>query len=548
MGEDLMKKDLVTLCICLLLVSVVAPTVGSVQPTVSKQSVLAGLLVTWTQQQKLLAPDGTFGDCFGYSVSLDGDTALIGAFGDIANGDLYGSAYIFTRSGMVWTQQAKITPMAGGYYDFFGWAVSLHGDTALIGAPGSSFNPSYPGAAYIFVRTGTTWTQQARLDPSDGQDGDYFGNVVALDSDTALIGSEYLSGIGSAYVFTRTDTTWSQQAKIVPADGFNGEMFGFSVALQGNTALIGAECDDDNGPCSGSAYVYTRTGMTWTQQAKLLAADGTTLDLLGCAVALHNDTALVGAEWDGDNGYQSGSAYVFTRTGTSWAQQAKLLPSDGSTQDLFGYSVAMMDDTALVGAYQDNASASYSGSTYLFTRSVTTWAQESKLLPSDPTAQKLFGVSVSLGVNTALIGAYGDGSGAGSAYVFIKSVNYPPNRPVITGETQGKAGTSYNYQFTTVDPENDQLSLFIDWGDGTNTSWIGLYQSGIPVTKSHTWAKEGIYQIKAKGKDTNGNEGLWGTLDISMPCASVIPAHPFLERLFERYPNAFPLFRHFLGY
>jgi len=158
---------------------------------------------------------------------------------------------------------------------------------------------------------------------------------------------------------------------------------------------------------------------------------------------------------------------------------------------------------------------------------------------------------VSLSDDTALIGAYGDGDngpGSGSAYVFIQSLNYPPNPPTITGTTNGKAGTSYEYTFTTQDPENDQISLFIDWGDGTNSSWIGPYPPGSHVTKSHTWSTQGIYTIKAKAKDSYGNEGHWGTLDITMPCSSIIPFQPFLGRLFERFPHAFPVIRHLLGY
>jgi len=119
---------------------------------------------------------------------------------------------------------------------------------------------------------------------------------------------------------------------------------------------------------------------------------------------------------------------------------------------------------------------------------------------------------------------------------------------MITGPVNGKVRTSYNYTFTTADPENDQISLFIDWGDGTNSSWIGPYPSGSHVTKSHTWSKQGIYTIKAKAKDSYGNEGQWGTLEITMPCSYTIPFQPFWERLFERFPHAFPIIRQLLRY
>lgn len=506
-------------------------------------------LEEWTQQQKILTSDGTFGDCFGFTVSLDGDTALIGAFGDTS--DVYvGSAYIFTRSGTTWTQQAKLVPTSGGYYDYFGYAVQLDGDTALIGAPGSQFNPIYPGAAYIFIRSGTTWTQQTKLVASDGQDGDYFGNSVSLDGDTAIIGSEYWSGTGSSYVFTRTGTTWTQQTKITPYDGFSGEMFGLSVSIQGDTSLIGAPGDDDNGGVSGSVYVYTRIGTSWTPQTKLLATDGAQLDCFGTSVFLNADTALIGAEWDSDNGAKSGSAYIFTRTGTSWTQQAKLLPADGTSGDCFGHSVSLHGDTALIGADEDNDPVDYAGSAYLFTRTGTIWTQQTKLRPTDDPEGRLFGEAVSLTEDTVVIGAYGDsdnGPGAGAAYIFIKQ-NTPPNPPTITGPAQGKPGNDYTYAFLSTDPENNQIYFFIDWGDGTNSSWIGPYTSGLEITKTHTWSEKGTYQIKAKAKDANGNEGDWGTYSVTMPYSYTIPYSSFWERLFERFPNAFPILRVLIEY
>ncbi|DAC72796.1 MAG TPA: hypothetical protein DSN98_03175 [Thermoplasmata archaeon] len=551
-----MKKKILGIFVGMLLIATAVPAIGSQNNTLKNATTPSiappGLRAEWTQAQKLLASDGTFGDCLGYSVSLDGDTALIGAFNDNADADLYGSVYIFTRSGTTWTQQAKLIPTAGGYYDYFGYAVSLDGDTALIGAPGNSFNPIYPGAAYVFTRTGTTWTQQARLDPSDGQDGDYFGNSVALDGDTAIIGSEYFSGTGSAYVFTRSGITWTQQTKLIPPDGFNGELFGLSVSVEGNTALIGALLDDDNGPGSGSAYVFSRSGTTWTQQAKLLATDGASLDSFGISVALFGDNALIGAEWDNDNGEKSGSAYVFTRAGATWTQQAKLLPSDGTTQDLFGHSVSLANDTALIGANEDDATGNYSGSAYLFTRSGTTWTQQEKLLPADPTEQKLFGESVSLDGDTALIGAYGDGTngpGSGSTYVFTKAPeNQPPETPTIQGQTNGKIKRSYTYTFVSTDPDGDDVFYCINWSDGTGETCIGPYDSGKEVKIAHIWTEKGTFIIKAKAQDGFGGESHWGTLSVTMPCSYTIPLIRFWEQLFVRFPEAFPILRHLMGY
>jgi len=378
------------------------------------------------QVAKLLASDGAAHDQFGSSVSLSGDTALIGMPEDNDNGDFSGSAYVFTRSGGVWTQVAKLLASDGAAFDEFGDSVFLSGDTALIGARFDTDNGDFSGSAYVFTRSGGVWTQQAKLLASDGATGDHFGISVSLSGDTALIGA-YLDGdngpeSGSAYVFTRSGGVWTQQAKLLPDDGAAGDHFGWSVSLNGDAALIGARLDDgDNGTDSGSAYVFIRSGGVWTQQPKLLASDGATNDRFGSAVSLSGDTALIGMPEDNDNGPESGSAYVFTRSGGVWTQQAKLLASDGAAFDEFGDSVFLIGDTALIGAYGDADNGTNTGSAYVFTRSGGVWTQQAKLLASDGAAYDYFSDSVSLSGDTALIGAFQDddnGRQSGSAYVF----------------------------------------------------------------------------------------------------------------------------------
>ena len=260
----------------------------------------------WTEIQRLLSLDHAAGDAFGVSVSLYGDTALIGATGDDDNGNKSGSAYVFTDTGTNWTQQAKLLASDGAKGDCFGNSVSLDRDTALIGASNDDDYGDASGSAYVFARNGTTWTQQAKLLASDGTAWYYFGYSVSLDGYTALIGArgdDYT--MGSAYVFTGTGTNWTQQAKLVASSNRNDDFFGFSVSLDGDTALIGAIYDDDNGPDSGSAYVFIRTGTTWTQQAKLLDLDGAAWDKFGWSVSLYRDTALIGKI--------NNSAYVFKK-------------------------------------------------------------------------------------------------------------------------------------------------------------------------------------------------------------------------------------------
>lgn len=425
-----MKTKLISMFLCLLLILFAVPAVESLKNNRSypivPTSTQTGSDENWTEIQKLLASDGVANDEFGWFVSLDENTALIGAPFDDDNGDMSGSAYVFTRTGTTWTQQAKLLASDGSAGDAFGYSVSLDGDTALIGAPDDGNNGTL-GSAYVFIRTGTTWAQQAKLLASDGANNDEFGCCVFLSGDSALIGA-YLdddNGVdsGSTYVFTRTDTNWTQPAKLLASDGAANDCFGLFVSLDGNTALIGAIYGDGNEVDSGSAYVFTRTGTTWTQEAKILASDGTINDFFGCSVSLSDDTAIIGAMKDDDNGAGSGSVYVFTRTGTTWTQEAKLLASDGAAENYFGNIVSLDGVTALIGAHWDNDNGNYSGSAYVFTRTGTTWTQQQKLLASDGAAEDVFGNLISLDGDTALIGAMWDddnGDSSGSVYVFTK--------------------------------------------------------------------------------------------------------------------------------
>ena len=379
-------------------------------------------------EQKVIASDGTAYDWFGSSVALSGNTALVGAYQD---NSCQGAAYVFVRSGMTWVQQAKLTASDGAADDCFGSSVALSGDTALVGAVYDEIGTNArQGSAYVFVRSGTTWTQQAKLTASDGAWDDDFGVSVALSGDTALVGA-YLDDVGankdqgSTYVFTRNGTIWTQQAQLTASDGAEYDAFGEAVALSGDTALVGAgENTIDANASQGAAYVFTRSGTTWTQQAQLIASDGAAEDYFGGSVALSGDTALVVASNDdvGANADQ-GSAYVFTRSGMTWTQQAKLIALDGAASDNFGRSVALSGDTALVGADSDTVGANTDqGSAYVFTRNGTTWTQQSQLTASDGAAGDNFGVSVALSGDTALVGAYWDDVGAntnqGAAYFY----------------------------------------------------------------------------------------------------------------------------------
>ena len=315
---------------------------------------------TWTEQAKLLAGDGAAGDFFGASVGLSGDTAIVGARGKVVNGNAtQGASYVFVRSGTTWGEQAKLVASDGAAYDQFGTSGSLSGDTAIVGASTKNLGArTAQGASYVFVRSGTTWTEQAKLLGSDGAANDYFGASVSLSGDTAIVGALVktvggVSGQGEAYVFVRSGTTWTEQATLLAKDGTpSGEYFGGSVSLSGDTVLIGAQLKTVNGKAQqGQAYVFVRSVTTWTEQAKLLASDGAATEYFGNSVSLSGDTALVGAIFNTVSGNaRQGAAYLYVRSGTTWTEQSKVVSNDGAANDYFGESVSLSGDTAIVGA------------------------------------------------------------------------------------------------------------------------------------------------------------------------------------------------------
>ena len=312
------------------------------------------------QTAKLLPGDGAADDLFGILVAISNGTAIVGARTDDDNGIDSGSAYLFdTLTGM---QIAKLLPNDGATGDLFGVSVAISGSTAIVGADGDDDNGSSSGSAYLFDTL--TGVQITKLLPSDGAANDIFGRSVAISGTTAIVGARLDddNGIGSGSAYLFDTVTGNQIAKLLPSDGALGDFFGHPVAISGTTAIVGAINDDDNGSSSGSAYLFDT--LTGVQIAKLLPGDGAAGDFFGQSVAISGSTAIVGTPGDADNGSHSGSAYLFdTLTGV---QFAKLVPGDGAANDSFGLSVAISGSTAIVGAALDDDNGSDSGSAYLY--------------------------------------------------------------------------------------------------------------------------------------------------------------------------------------
>ncbi len=456
------------------------------------------------------------GDNFGLSVAASGDTVVVGApredssatgvdgDGDDNSAADSGAAYVFVRdAGGVWSQQAYLKASnTGALGDRFGHSVAVSGDTVVVGAfqedssatgvdgnqaDNSAFNS---GAAYVFVRdAGGVWSQQAYLKASNTEGGDNFGISVAVSGDTVVVGAHLedsnATGVdadqddnsggssGAAYVLVRSGGVWSQQAYLKASNTDGGDIFGFSVAVSGDTAVIGAHLEDSNATGvdgnqadntsadSGAAYVFVRDpGGVWSQQAYLKASNTDTVDRFGDSVAVSGDTVVIGAPREdssatGVNGDQGnagpsanyGAAYVFVRDADGvWSQHAYLKASNAGLQDEFGDSAAVSGDTVVVGALgedrnatgvagdQDNNSAGSAGAAYVFVRDAAdTWSQAAYLKASNTEFDDQFGSSVAVSGDTVVVGAHLEDSnatgvdgnqadnsafGSGAAYVF----------------------------------------------------------------------------------------------------------------------------------
>jgi hypothetical protein len=469
----------------------------------------APLAIAPTQQAYLKGSNTEGGDRFGYTVAISGETLVVGALnedssasgidGDQADDSAAdaGAAYIFVRSGGSWSQQAYLKASNAEADDVFGTSVAISGDTVVVGAPGEDSQATgaggdqadnsaqFAGAAYVFVRSGGRWSQQAYLKASNTGTGDGFGSAVAIAGDTIVVGAfgetSGATGVngdqadnstpqaGAAYVFVRSGSEWSQQAYLKASNTEAGAWFGYVVAVAEDTVVVGAPHEDSsatgvNGSpgetpvhTSGAAYVFGRSGGSWSQQAYLKASNPGVDDLFGSSVAIDGDTVVAGAPGedsqatgvDGDQADNSaawaGAAYIFVRSGGRWSQQAYLKASNTGAGDEFGYAAAINRDTAIIagpgeassatgvnGDQTDN-SASRAGAAYAFARTGTAWSQQTYLKASNPGAGDFFGYVLALDGDTAILAAPAESSSAtgvdgdqadnstpqaGAAYVF----------------------------------------------------------------------------------------------------------------------------------
>ena len=383
--------------------------------------------VSYSLQAKLFGKR-VEGDLFGGPMALDGDTAVVG---DTEAGTGTGQgAYVFARTAGRWVERAKLTPHVHEKVRDFGTAVAISGDTIVVGADGDNSVLPQAGAAFVFVRNDEgAWIQQAKLVASNPARMALFGNAVDIDGDTIIVGAPGTVGAsgthysaGSAYVFVRRDEAWSQEAQIFPSDGRSNNYFGQSVAVSQGTAIVGAITNHD-AFASGSAYVFTRTDSgAWLEDVRLAPDEVGAFDYFGYKVAIDQDTAIVGSRLADADGIDSGAADVFVRSAGQWSQQARMMGTDVGSFDSFGSGVAVAGNTAIVGAGGHDDSVVDSGAAYVFVRTDGAWAQVAKLITED-TSSLYFGSYVAISGDTAAVAAPGEddsrGVDVGAVYVFI---------------------------------------------------------------------------------------------------------------------------------
>lgn len=493
----------------------------------------------WTQQAYLKASNTGAFDSFGFAVSISGDTIIVsanaedsnatGVNGDGSNNSKAdsGAAYVFVRNGTTWSQQAYLKASNTTAGDEFGYSVAVSGDTAVVGSFWENTGGFGSGAAYVFVRSGTNWSQQAFLKASNVGAGDHFGTSVAISADTLIVGSiledSNATGVngnqsnedaldsGAAYVFVRSGTAWSQQAYLKASNTDTADYFGWSVAISGDTAVVGAEREDSGAqPFAGAAYIFARNGSTWNQQAYLKSSDGGSGDRFGKSVAVSGGKVIVGANtkfYIYEGMPAAGRAYVFTDDGLgNWSELTYLNASNPFNSTGFGISVAISDDLVIVGGNnersastgvngdQNDTSATGAGAAYLINLNVPAIADIAVEQPS--------GTALTSGVSSVDFGTVNEFESVQLDFVIRSTgtidlgnlavsitpvtgeftVTTPPSTLTAGSNTtvtvyftpQGGGTRNATLSITSDDPDESPFEIALT-GEGVNAAWNDYY-------------------------------------------------------------------------
>ena len=438
---------------------------------------------------KIVASDANIGDFFAVSVALDDGVALVGVRNDDDGGTDTGAAHIFRFDGVSWNEEQIL--LSGSAAPWFGFAVALQGDVALVGSPLQALVPgTVTGAAHVFRYDGSTWQPDQVLFPDDGANGDNFGWSVAISDDVAVIGSLNSNDTGAVYVYRYDGAGWNQEQKLLTSDGEPSDLFGAQVAVHDTVVVGGAPFDDDACPAnpmcnSGAAYFFRFTGSEWVEEQKVTLTNGGEGDLFG-RVSVNGDVALVGAfatdgACPGVPGCYSGSAYVYRFTGQEWVLEQELTPSDAAQGQRFGASVHIEGGVALVGAVGDGLTG-LTGAVYEFRYANGDWEEKAKLESTDGEVGDSFGSSLDMWGSLVIVGAPFDDDAcptdadcnSGSAYVFDIGTDFVRgdcNSDAVLTIIDGIYGL--NYLFVVGSPVPSCLDA-CDADDGGSVSLVDM--------------------------------------------------------------------------
>jgi len=426
---------------------------------------------------------------------------------------------VLPAAGQTINEDIKLTAIDGAAGDQLGFSIAIDDGIIAVGAWRADDNGSDSGSAYLF--DAATGVQLFKLLPSDGAAGDQFGISIAIDNGIVAVGAYHDDDngpdSGSAFLFDAS--TGAQIAKLLPNDSAESDKFGVSIAIDNGVVAVGAWLDDENGNDSGSAYLFDT--FTGAQIFKILPSDGAADDYFGRSIAMDNGIIAVGATSDNDNGNNSGSAYLFNAsTGT---QLFKILPSDGAANDSFGISIAIDNGFVAVGAWADDDNGNASGSAYIF--DAATGTQLFKILPSDGAANDMFGIAIAIENGIMAVGADGDddkGNASGSAYLFDTTTGTQIAKLL---PSDGSAGDQFGISIA-VDNGIYSVGASLDDDNGTWSGSAYVLDTGISTTCLADFTNDGIlnffdvsaFIIALTNNDPIAdfnNDGRWNFFDIS---------------------------------
>ncbi|MEO0649632.1 MAG: hypothetical protein AAFZ65_02995 [Planctomycetota bacterium] len=452
--------------------------------------------------QDLTAAGTEANDRYGSSVALFGDLALVGAPGDDDAAIAGGAAYVLRNGASGWLEMAKLTSSDASIVQSFGEAVSLSATHALVGTCAPSSPTFGSGAAYVFERFGSAWTETAKLEPIGGDAQWLFGCAVQLHGDLAVVGAAGKhDSAGGLYVYERLGPAWVETAVLAAADGEPHDALGASVSASDSLLAAGAAGDDDVGADSGAVYLFERQGATWVESAKLVAGGGSAGDAFGADLALTPDLLVAGAP--GSNG-GTGAAHVFERRATGWVRTAVLTAADGQAGDAFGASVAANGDRVLIGAAGDSPLAAGSGSAYLFERTPGGWLQTARYVAEDGGPGDAFAGAVALFGGTGLVGAAGvNGPEADSGAAYALSLQGLCSGPDVVSLN---AGGPHNFALFAGAANGGRIYLLLGSASGTQP---GLVAGDLTLPLN---SRDVYFDFTLQGANTGPLQATFGVL------------------------------------